>query len=227
MSTEMIPCKINGEFEIILPKHRAERPEWYTEYGWEKKRLQKMHEVITENDTIFYVGAEEGEMPALCAMWGAQVVLFEPNKLVTPNIKAIWEANNLNEPFIFEGFAANKTTNNVMLISGFDNITGDVIHDHGFKELKDPGDIPQVKIDDLPIKPTVISLDVEGSEFEVLKGAEQTLKEHKPKIFLSGHPEFMVLNYNQWLGELRKWIKDFGYTEELLDYNHEVHLYYE
>jgi len=29
--TKMIKATINGEFEIILPKHRADRPEWYTE----------------------------------------------------------------------------------------------------------------------------------------------------------------------------------------------------
>jgi hypothetical protein len=27
--TEMIKAMVNGEFEIILPKHRADRPEWY------------------------------------------------------------------------------------------------------------------------------------------------------------------------------------------------------
>ena len=32
--TEMINAKLNNEFEMILPKHRADRPEWYTEKGW-------------------------------------------------------------------------------------------------------------------------------------------------------------------------------------------------
>ncbi len=40
---EMIKCKINGKFDIILPKHRADRPEWYTDNGWKKKRLEHMH----------------------------------------------------------------------------------------------------------------------------------------------------------------------------------------
>ena len=35
---EMIQATLNGEYEIILPKHRADRPEWYKPEGWEKKK---------------------------------------------------------------------------------------------------------------------------------------------------------------------------------------------
>jgi hypothetical protein len=61
----------------------------------------------------------------------------------------------------------------------------------------------------------------------VLEGAERVLREHKPKIWLSGHPEFMLQQWNESLYSLRHWIKEFGYKETLLDYEHEVHLFYE
>src|SRR5882672_1960561 len=101
---EMIKTMLNGEYEIILPKHRADRAEWYTEEGWERERLKALeaeikHQINTKlSSVVYYIGAEEGEMAALCQMWGAKVVLFEPNKLVWPNIKAIWEANDLEMP---------------------------------------------------------------------------------------------------------------------------------
>ena len=69
--TEMIKAIVNGEFEIMLPKHRADRPEWYQPHGWEKLRLKSMSENIGKGDVVYYVGAEEGEMPALCQMWGS------------------------------------------------------------------------------------------------------------------------------------------------------------
>ena len=50
--TEMVKAVINGEFEIMLPKHRADRPEWYTEKGWEKPRLKSMHEKIGKGGFI-------------------------------------------------------------------------------------------------------------------------------------------------------------------------------
>lgn len=238
---EMVRVTINDQYDIVLPRHRADRPEWYTEEGWEKKRLAHMHENISHRTAIgaqqkiYYVGAEEGDMAALCQMWGANMLLFEPNQKVLPNLKAIWDANDLSYPELFVGFAGNETTKKpdwMKRCKAFENIKGEVIHDHGFKELRDPGDIPIIKIDDCvssgSISPSMICLDVEGSEWEVLRGAEQTLKTFRPSIYLSLHPEFLHEQYGEWGAELRRWIIDLGYEETLIDYPlHEVHLYYE
>lgn len=230
----MIKAKLNGEFEMLLPKHRADRPEWYTDKGWEKKRLQSMHENLGKGDTIFYVGSEEGEMPALCQMWGADVVMFEPNEKVWANTLAIWEANKLHAPkACFQGFASNHTSEQApVVMDGFPQsaIDGDIIPDHAFRELISAGDIPQVRIDDFieatRIMPTALTMDVEGSEWEVLQGAETYLRVHKPKIWLSLHPEFLFRMFNKYSYEVRRWLIDMGYKEELLDYQHEAHLYY-
>ena len=40
-------------------------------------------------------------------------------------------------------------------------------------------------VQQLGISPDVIKVDVEGAEFLVLKGAQTTLRETKPQIFLS------------------------------------------
>lgn len=226
--TEMIPTTINGKWELLLPAHRAAREQWPT---WEYKRLDSMSKNLTKNDMLFYIGGEEGDMAALCAMWGARVLIIEPNEKVLPNIKAIWEANELPLPIrVLPEFAANED-HSPLFNSRLEDIEGEIIGDHGFKQLHDPGDIRRIKIDTLSgylgLYPTAISLDVEGSEWEVLKGAERVIRNYRPKIWLSGHPEFMFNYYGQYLGDLRQWIKNLGYKEALLDYEHEVHLYYE
>jgi len=58
-------------------------------------------------------------------------------------------------------------------------------------------------------------------------GAEKVMREFKPKIWLSGHPEFMMMYWKEYLYDLRQFIKGIGYIEHLIDYQHEVHLYYE
>lgn len=230
---EMIKTTINGKWDILLPKHRADRKEWPT---WEYKRLESMHNVITtkyaHDPVVYYIGAEEGDMAALLAMWGAKLVLFEPNEKVWSNIKAIWRFNKLEEPLLcLPAFASDKSqlANSNVGMRGFPPVAdGPLLGDHGFRELLDPGEIPQIRIDDIhkPI-PDMISIDVEGSEGKVLRGAEQTLRKYHPRIYLSLHPEFLR-NYNEWGAELRKWIKELGYKETLLDYPlHEVHLLYE
>jgi len=234
--TEMIKTILNGEFEIVLPKHRADRPEWHSEAGWEKLRLKSMHERIGKGDVVYYVGSEQGEFPALCQMWGAKVVLFEPNPKVWSHLPLTWTSNNLELPMAcIPGFASNKINNlaRVYFNQWPPEVNNEIKAAHGFKELYLEGDTyGQITIDscvyDHKIKPpTVISLDVEGSEWRVLEGAEKALREHKPKIWLSGHPEFMLQQWNESLYNLRQWIKGLGYQETLLDYQHEVHLFYE
>lgn len=238
--TEMVKAVLNGEWEIILPKHRADRPDWYTPEGWEKARLSALHEVITSqpDPVVYYVGAEEGEMPALCQMWGAGVVLFEPNPKAWPNIKAIWEANELSPPLAcLPGFASSmsRDVDGVYFkIGGFPaQADGEIVGDHGFKELYLEADnYPQYRIDDLVDPrvsfsiPTVITFDCEGSEWQVLRGAEQTLRQHKPVLFASIHPEFMYHQWGEYSRDLRNWIIDLGYRETLLDYPHELHAMY-
>jgi FkbM family methyltransferase len=233
---EMKKVVVNGEFEITLPEHRAARPEWYEPHGWEKPRLKHMSENISSDDVMYYVGAEEGEFAALCQMWGAEVVLFEPNPKVWSHFPLLWSANDLDLPMVcIPGFASDKINNlSRIYYNEWPPEVNDVIEAaHGFKELYLEGDsYGQITIDscvyDHGIKPpTAISLDVEGSEWRVLGGAERVLREHKPKIWLSGHPEFMLQQWDESLYNLRQWIKGFGYTETLLDYQHEVHLYYE
>lgn len=250
---KMVKALVNEDISIMLPQHRADRPEWYTEKGWEKERLKSLHDELIKGrvqgyqEIMFYIGAEEGEMAAMCQMWGAKVVLFEPNPKAWSHIRAIWEANNLEKPAgIIPCFASDITKRFVgnelaeMLQEGDDGwpicSKNEMEAAHGFKELdKESDTFGQLTIDDAVkmggIIPTGVSLDVEGSEGRVLRGAERTLREHHPKIWLSGHPEFLHDNFKggggfEYLRELREWIISIGYEETLLDYQHEVHLFY-
>lgn len=242
----MIKALLNGEHEIILPKHRADRPDWYTAKGWEKPRLAALKSEIVRQTragtrpVVYYVGAEEGEMPALCQMWGARVVMFEPNPLVLPNIKAIWDANGLEKPLgLFVGFASNVTDlhppRRNPLAEGFVNgwpeaANGPVIGNHGFKELYQEADaFPQIRLDDMlqyVPPPTVITFDCEGSEWQVMRGAERLIRDLHPAIFASIHPEFMFHQFKQYSRDFRDWLIGFGYDEVILEYVHELHTSY-
>ena len=151
--TEMIKVIINGDFEITLPKHRADRPDWYQPHGWEKPRLKHMSENISSGDVMYYVGAEEGEMPALCQMWGAEVVLFEPNPQVWSHYPILWSANKLEPPIAtIAAFASNINNDKAEIYrNGFPPVSDEDLNKaHGFKELYLEGDnYGQITIDSL------------------------------------------------------------------------------
>lgn len=241
---KMIKTKLNGKYELYLPEHRANREEWHNEKGWEKARLDSMHSMIGKGDVVYYVGTELAEFPALCALWGAKVVNFEPNLSAWPCIKQTFEANKVKPLYNFMGFASDKTElepkNPDERIKGlWENKNGwplasegEIIEAHGFSELYQEADgLPQVKLDDMMElfsipPPTVITFDCEGSDWQLMKGAEQILRKYKPKIWASIHPEMMFHQWGQYSRNFRDWIIDFGYDEQYLAYDHELHMYY-
>jgi len=234
--------EINGEYHLFLPEHRAAREQWKT--GWEVERINEMLDTIKPTDIVFDLGVEEGDITALIAAYTkAKMVLFEPNDRVIPCIREIWRANLLPPPLdFFRGFVSSKTT------EGYHHqvdpsLKSDLpmIPDHGFKQLyENYPDVPQITLDqyceETGIYPDVITMDVEGSEFEVIKGAESLLKTKRPIIFMSVHPEFLYESYRNegvWkdrLGErchvvhMLGTFKEWGYGWRVIEWDlHECH----
>lgn len=238
--TRCVPTLINDRWTLLLPEHRASRPEWPT---WEKERLAAMHDVIRPGDVVIDVGAEEGDLPGLWASWGARVVLFEPNPLVWPNIRAVWEANGFPAPAgWFVGFASDCIDLDPAgcdvddkPVRGWPRCAyGPVIGDHGFRHLAQEADrTPQVTLDhwcrENAVTPDVITIDVEGSELRVLHGAARVLTEHRPVVFVSVHTDevWMDENYGSVdAADVDEWMAGLGYRSVFLALDHERHVMY-
>lgn len=242
--TEMIPTPINGRWNLILPKHRHDRPEWAT--GWERERLDSMHANVKPGDVVIDIGTEEGDISALLASWvinhndwanSGGVVLMEPNPRVWPNVRAIWEANGLPDPLgWWVGFAGPEselgTGDRYENWNGSDDTwpvcaTGAVIGDHGFCNLWERPDIDKITLDDLMValdlKPDAITMDTEGSELRVLQGAERILTEDRPLVWISVHPEFSVDMYGTTRLDLLRHMQARDYICRWLATDHEEH----
>jgi FkbM family methyltransferase len=220
---------ITGRWPLLLPDHRADRPEWY---WWEAERLAHMHHFLGDGGhVVFDIGSEEGDFPALWATWGNDAVLLEPNPRVWPNIKAIWEANDLPRPLAtFLGFAADETSSTIEFGQPWpEPADGPLIGDHGFCNLAERPDIQRCRIDDvarLICPPTAITIDVEGAELHVLRGAENELREHRPLVWVSVHPEFMEDMYGHDPGMIRDFMAGVDYEETWLCADHEQHVFW-
>jgi FkbM family methyltransferase len=233
--TEMKAVSINDRWELLLPKHRADRPSWP---WWEATRLAAMYHFIGDGDVVYDIGAEEGDFPALFAKWGAKVVLVEPNPLVWPNIKSIFEANELTHKVIgsFVGFAsdeiADATTDGLKVSEAIvkwwpECAYGEVIGNHGFRHLAQEIDTtPQLPIDHMvPFfgPPTHITMDIEGSELTALKGAVTTMREFRPYVWVSVHPDPLNDFYCANPQEVYDLMESLEYRRIFLTFDHESH----
>lgn len=239
-TTEAVPTLINGRWTLNLPPHRANRQEWVT--GWERERLDAMHTVIKPGDVVFDVGAEQGDLSALYGSWGARLVLFEPSPEIWPNIRYTWDANQLPAPLgCFVGFAANET--NLAPVDVEPVFTepdkdgwpacayGPLVAENAFRNVNERfHDTPQIKLDHYLATgacPDVITMDVEGAELEVLRGAYRVLRYVRPTVFVSIHPEFMHHNWGYEAEHLHKYMAKVGYTGTHLATDHEQHFVFE
>lgn len=234
---EMIPTLINGRWTVSMPDFRAERTEWQT--GWEVARLDSMYANIKPGMVIYDIGTEEGELSALFASWcspGGGIVLCEPNPAVWPCIRNVWEANGLEKPLAcYHGFIGPETTNNIPLDAHVwprDSYELAMVKAHGFARMIDNWPrLPRLTIDDIPKRlhvppPDVLTMDIEGSEYEAARGMLYTLKRYRPLIWISVHPAMIWDDYGEMSGKLHNQMKEANYLSYFLGFDHEEHWFY-
>lgn len=236
----MIETNVNGRWPLLLPEHRAVRPEWP---WWEATRLAAMRHFIKPADLVYDIGAEEGDFPGLFASWGANVVLVEPNPKVWPNIRAIFEANALTDRMRgwYVGFAGDECR--TILDWDLEHTAnpegpwpvcahGPIIGDHGFLVIPERPDVSITTVDWLAEHfglPDVITIDVEGAELTVLRGASRVLRDNRPLVFVSVHIDLPWIDekYPGDTGEnLAVFMNEHGYEGVYLTTDHEAHWLY-
>lgn len=239
---KMTPCLMNGEWTLLLPHERAMWDSWHT--GWETERLRHMHANIRPGDVVYDLGAEHGDISGLCASWAGPdggVVLVEPSPGYWPSIRRIFEANRLAQPLLcFPGFAADVVdfapfNGNPAIRSDTEDwplcSQGPLAGDAGFRTVWERAhDTPRVTIDWLAENtepPDVITMDIEGAELLALRGAEQTLREHKPLVYVSVHPDNFMAPYGYTQKDLLLFMFDAGYDMTAIATDHEWHVVFE
>lgn len=132
---------------------------------------------------------------------GCAVIGFEPH----PNHFAVAAYNTQNKNIkLFNAAVSNKA--GVLILDDFDP---NEIGNYGEVHIESTGvEVPAMKLDDVEeVKTicTVIKIDVEGNELNVLKGASRTIKKHRPVIF------FEALEDSEW-DKCRQYLADRDYN---------------
>ena len=206
---------------------------------WEKERIASMEKHLKAGDILFDIGTEQGWCNlAYAKMVGpSNIVLIEPTKEFWPNIKALWQRNLDGFPLdCINVLFSDKTTQGYEVpsvpVNGWPKESyGDLIDRNKYQYIHaNSEDIPEVKLDDYVarsgIVPDALTMDTEGSELLILRGARKTLDEHNLKVWISIHPDLGLKDYGIDKSETIKFMKDLGYKGEYLATDHEEHWYF-
>lgn len=228
----------NPDTTIMVPDSIAD---WDAPSDWERERLASMELHLKPGMVLFDVGTEHGW---LSVVYGRNVghenmVLFEPSPELWVNIRKTWEANELRTPLgMFAGFVSDVTAPGLK-IPKTKAAKWPAAADAGlpetpamaYRSLNGDDDIPTVTIDEFVqqtgIVPDAITIDVEGAEMRVLKGAFATLREYRPLVWCSVHPDPLARDFDvPDVQELFDLMTACGYGREYLGTDHEQHQFF-
>lgn len=227
------PSDSQWEYEVVMPSWLAE---WDIYGDWEVERFDSMRDNLKQGDILFDIGAEVGWQSIIYAQFvgPGNMVLIEPTREFWPNIMHTWHHNFKVDPLhCHSGLVSDKTTGDYVLPKHkfpaeaegelVDRLAYRYIHEHGLR-------MPQITIDDYcertGITPDALTMDTEGAELRILKGAEQTLKANSLKVWVSIHPELGKQDYGDSAQDIHDFMKACGYSGTHLATDHEEHWYF-
>jgi len=193
-------------FEIELD---VEDPEERARYfrSTEPETSRFFESALGPGSVFFDCGSHIGFYTLQAAAQGARVVAFEPTPSTFDRLVANVAANGFGEVDCRN--VALADTPGRLTIRGFRG------SNFGMNTLAETvglpiGECEVVRLDDLDLPvPTLIKVDVEGSEVALLQGAEQTIRRHRPTIVMevSGHT---AAYFGQTADEVVEAVMDLG-----------------
>lgn len=229
-------CLMNGRWDYILPDHIAD---WDAMSMWERERNESMEEHLRGDMILYDVGSEHGAQSAIYAgfVGPENMVLIEPSRIFWPNIRLIWEHNHFHAPlatvFALIGEETYDGDESSVFLRGWPPFTENPEEQtpRAYAYIHDPGTsrgVAQWRLDDLwatvlGTAPDAITVDVEGAELGVLRGAETILRRFRPLVWVSVHPDLLARDYGATPEELHGFMRELGYRGTHLATDHEEH----
>lgn len=213
----------SGTVPCVLPcsKHSLQIPlrEFYESYWFFCESRLGRHELryflnrLQPGDIIYDVGAFRGAYGAAAkAAFGDKVSvhLFEP---IQANVERIRIVSQLND---FRGFEIiGKAVGFGTTITGGLDASDEMLRQDKLSETFTRTEVPSISVDayveESRTIPSIIKLDVEGFELEVIQGARKCLLENRPRLWLELHPNYLAAQGKRWQSAIEA-LKAIGYS---------------
>ena len=185
-------------------------------------------ETVPERGVVYDIGAHIGTYAVLgMKKAGPQgrSLAFEPHEYTRRLLERTIAWNNVEGQILIRGCCCGAVSG----MADFFGSPNEAVGVSGFMEIDglERKTVAVTTIDEevahSGLIPDVIKIDVEGAEFDVLKGATNTLATRRPCLVLSLHTEALA---KQELSKetILKWLDLLGYESKIVDEDHEIHV---
>jgi len=176
---------------------------WLGTYELEKQKL--FAKTITNDDVVYDIGANVGFYTLIASFLAKKVYAFEPLPKNIAYLKEHIALNNRRNVEVLP-FAVADVNSKVSFLEGSSSLDGKIGDGKMFVDC--------ITLDKLSITPpTIIKIDVEGKELELLEGGKNLLMKYKPKLFLATHNDELKSNCMEFLKKVGYEIKEGGKGE--------------
>lgn len=204
-----LDCKININLEKDVDKR-------IYLYGFEEEVIKQFIKVTKKDDFIFDIGANIGIYSLIASKkigGSGRVYAFEPAPVAYSSLKKNIELNNFNNIVVIQKGISDKSGEAIFNICDDDayNSLGETpMKGISRKEIIEIESIDEFVKRNNILKVDIIKIDTEGAEFLILKGAEETLRIYKPKIFFEHNP-YATVGFDNTPEDTLIFLKLLGY----------------
>jgi len=148
--------------------------------------------ILAKGDLFIDAGAHCGMWSLQASKYYQKIIAIEPTKKSTKSLRTNLRMNRIENVQVVEAALCEKRGYS-MFYTWPDGPMGNSLYSEPVKYTPDygfggnPSLVRTVSIDSLDVKPTVIKLDVEGAEFDAVKGGLVTIQKYRPKLFIEIH----------------------------------------
>jgi len=176
----------------------------------ETKIIEHLLEETQQSDIFWDVGAAFGIYTCFVASTGASVISFEPNH----NSRILLNRNIRREmsDIIISEIALGASSETLYYDKTTEQVVVNEPHHKKYHRISVESGDNLVNERTFP-SPTVIKIDVEGAELEVLKGLEKTIAKSVERIYIETHPQ---KGYSSIEKEVQEWLAEQNYHTEFL-----------
>jgi FkbM family methyltransferase len=191
-------CKVDDNISFLAPGNCKHDLAYFTDTVEGQVEFDGIARAARSGGVLFDIGAHSGLVSALfCAANPRnRVFSFEPSPLLANRLVEIRDLNQFGERMGIEQCGIGEKSATVEM--AFDPVGGHVQTQNFDHSMWSAPQLINVKIESiadaatrLNVIPQFLKIDIEGYEFEAIKGSLEFIRRHRPTIFLEVHLNYL------------------------------------